>query len=445
MTDHQRRQWCLTILCLAALSSSRLAAQEAPANAPGSRAASPTTIRLTLDEIKQRVLADNKLLQLAAANVQSKGYATRAARALYFPQIIGSEMFFHFNDDLGTVLTGGGRQVHGPKGKPLITFPSFAVNVPVVNQDTNLTLVTALQPITDLLKVRQGVRIAQADEQIAQAQMDKGRRELISGVEQLFWGLLTAQRIRAGAVAAAGGIEAMAKTGDLEARTALVEGEQALQQVSNQIADLQEQLAILLDVPTCTQFELAPPAVPAAPLNCADQAVSMALANSPEIREAEQTIAKAQAAVRAAKLDYVPSIALVGGWSNQTAADYIQPNIGFIGVMGSYTFVDWGKRRNTIHERDQLVAMASLKMQQTQDTVRQDALKAYRDYEQSQQAFKLAGQMVALRTEALKAAKDPAAQFKAGKDAATAQVEYAKADLAVRIAYVKLVALIGKE
>jgi outer membrane protein TolC len=445
MTDHQRRQWCLTILCLAALSSSRLAAQEAPANAPASRAAPPTTIRLTLDEIKQRVLADNKLLQLAAANVQSKGYATRAARALYFPQINGLEMYFHFNDDLGTVLSGGGRTVTGPKGTPLLTFPPFAVNVPVLNQDTNLTLLLAVQPITDLLKVRQGVRIARADEQIAQAQMDKGRRELISGVEQLFWGILTAQRIRAGALAAAGGIEAMAKTGNLEARTAQVEAQQALQQVSHQIADLQVQLAILLDMPACTQFELVPPAVPAAPVNCADEAVSMALANSPEVREAEQTIAKAQAAVRAAKLDYVPSVALVGGWSNQTAADYVQPNIGFIGVMGSYTFVDWGKRRNTIHERDQLVVMASLKMQQTQDTVRQDALKAYGDYEESQKALALAGQMAALRGEALKAATEPAAKFKAGKDAMTAQVDYAKADLAVRIAYVKLAALIGQE
>jgi len=441
-------QWIiLPVFVLASQASAQGQAQKgtAPAKAATPQTATPNTARLTLDEIKQRVLADNKLLQLAAANVQSKGYATRAARALYFPQINGSEMFFHFNDDLGTVLTGGGRQVHGPKGKPLFTFPTFAVNVPVVNQDTNLTLLTALQPITDLLKVRQGVRIAQADEQIAQAQMDKGRRELISGVEQLFWGLLTAQRIRAGAVAAAGGIEAMAKTGDLEARTALVEGQQGLQAVSNQIADLQEQLAILLDMPTCTQFELVPPAVPAAPVNCADEAVNMALANSPEIREAEQTIAKAQAAVRAAKLDYVPSVALVGGWVNQTAADYIQPNIGYIGVMGTYTFVDWGKRRNVIRERDQLVAMASLKMQQTQDTVRQDTLKAYRDYAESQKALELAGQMVTLRTEALKAAKDPAAQFKAGKDASTAQVDYAKADLAVRIAFVKLAALIGKE
>ena len=91
--------------------------------------------------------------------------------------------------------------------------------------------------------------------------------------------------------------------------------------------------------------------------------------------------------------------------------------------MGTYTFVDWGKRRNTIRERDQFVAMATLKVRQTQDTVRQNALKAFRDYEQSQRALKLAGELVAVRTEAEKAAATPAAKFKAAKDAMTAQVD----------------------
>jgi outer membrane protein TolC len=421
-----------------------LAAQDAPANAPP-QAASPSTVRLTLDDIKQRVLADNKLLHLAALNVNSKGYATRAAQALYFPQIIGSEVYFHFNDDLGTVITTPGRHVVGPKGQTLVNIPSIAIDLPFVNQETNLATIAAVQPITDLLKVRQGVKIARADEQIAQAQMEKGTRELLSGVEQLFWGILTAQRIRAGALAAAGGIEALAKTGNLEARLALVEGQQALQEVSNQIADLQEQLAILLDLPTCTQFDLVEPPLPIAPVKCADEAVSLALANSPEIREAESTIAKARAAVCAAKLDYLPSINAIGGYTNQTFAGYIQPNFSYIGVMGSYTFLDWGKRRNTIRERDELVGMAILKVQQTQDTVRQSALKAFREYEQTQLALKLAGELVELRGEALKAATAPAAKFKAGKDAMTAQVDYAKADLAHRIAYVKLMALIGRQ
>jgi outer membrane protein TolC len=413
------------------------------AQSPPQGKSSPAVQRLTLEEIKQRVLADNKLLQLAGLNVQSKGYATRAMQANYFPQIIGQSVYFHFNDELGTVLSTPGRTVTGPLGKPLGMIPGLAVNVPVINQDSAFNNLAIVQPITDLLKVRQGVKLARADEQIAQAQLEQGTRELMSGVEQLFWGLIVAERIRAGAEAAVAGAESLAKTGNLEARTALVEGKQGLQEVSKQVADLQEQLAILLNMPTCTQFELVEPPLPIAPVKCADEAVSLALACSPEIREAEATIAKANAAVAAGKLEYVPSIAVIGGYSNQTLADYVQPNIGYVGVMGSYTFVDWGKRRNTIREREQLVGMATLKLQQTRDDIRQKTLKAYRDYEQGQQAVKLAGELVQVRKELDQAANTLTAKFKTGKDSMTAQVDYMKADLAERIAFVKLMSLIG--
>src|SRR5262249_42678643 len=134
----------------------------------------------------------------------------------------------------------------GPKGQPIANLPGTAINLPVFNQETAFNNLAVVQPITDLLKVRQGVEIARADEHIAQAQLEKGARELLSGVEQLYWGLLVAQRIRAGAAAAVAGAEQLAKTGNLEAVTALVEGKQGLLDVSDQIADLQEQLAILL-------------------------------------------------------------------------------------------------------------------------------------------------------------------------------------------------------
>jgi outer membrane protein TolC len=400
---------------------------------------------LTLDEAKGRVLADSKLLKLAAQNVKSKEYATRAVQANYFPQIIGESVYFHFNDNLGSVLQFGGRTFHGPLGNDFLTTPSKTRAVPIFDQNSEFSTITAVQPITDLLKVRQGVRIARADEQIAQAQLEKGTRELLSGVEQLFWGLLAAQRIRAGAVVAVAGAEELAKTGSPAGKIELVQARQGLEQVDDQIAGLTEQLAILLDVPTCTQFDLVEPPPPVAPVHCADEVVSLALASSPDIREAEQTVNKARAAVAAAKIDYLPNVALVGGYANNNLVDVIQPNIGFVGVVGSYTFVDWGKRRNTIRERNELVCMAILKVQQTQDQVRQDALKAFREYVQSGSAFDLAGQLVQGRQEAEKAATQPAAKFTAAKDLMQAQVDYVKADLAHRIAYVKLMALIGRQ
>jgi outer membrane protein TolC len=330
-------------------------------------------VRLILEEAKQRALANNKLLNLAALNVESKGYAIRAMQANYFSQITGSVLYLHFNDDLGTVLTGGGRHVTGPRGVPLLTFPPTAVNVSVLNQESAFANVNALQPITDLLKVRQGVKLAQADQGIAQAQLEKGIRELASGVEQLYWGLLAARKIQAGAVEAVKGAEMLAQTKLLEARIALVEARQGLQQVNQQIADLQEKMNALLDLPLCTNLELVEPPLPELPYRCADDVLALALAASPEIREAQQTIAKADAAVAAGKLDYVPSIAVVGGYLNQQAADYIQTNVGYISVLGSVTFFDGGKRRSVIRERQTLRAMARVKLAQTEDDVRQHA------------------------------------------------------------------------
>jgi outer membrane protein len=438
----------LTALCLAGIAAVPVTAQDPPAPAPRPEKAPPAVMRITLEEAKQRALASSKLLNLASLNAESKAFAIKAIQADYFPKVIGTDLYLHFNDDLGTVVTTRQRLVRGS------VVGGRTVAVAVANEDTNIASLNVVQPITDLLKVRQGVRIAQADQQIAQAQWEKGVRELASGVEQLYWGLLAVRRIQAGAEEGLRAAEEVARTKMIEARVSLVEARQALQQVNAQIADLQEQLNALLDLPACTVLELVEPPVPVLPYHRADEVVGLALAASPEIREAQGTIDKAQAALRAGKLDYVPSIAVMGGYYNQTMADYIQPNVGYVGVVGTYTFVDWGKRRAVIHEREDLVAMASLKLRQTEDEVRQKALKAFREVGESQEALTNAQELVALLKEAEKKATTPEALanptalhilLRTGRDLALAEVEVVKAELAFRAAYVKVMSLVGKQ
>lgn len=404
---------------------------------------------LTLADAKQRALHNSKLLNLAGLNVDSKGYAIRAAQADYFPKVIGTAVYLHFNDELGTVLVTPGRTFAGPLGRTTFTTPGKVIDVPVVNQDTTVANIGALQPITDLLKVRQGVKIARADQEIAQAQLEAGIRKLVSGVEQLYWGLLAARRIQAGAAEGVRGAEMLAVTGSLEGRTALVEARQGLQQVDKQIADLQEQLNGLLDLPLCTTLDLVEPPLPVLPFHCADDVIGLALGASPEVREAEANIQKARAALAAGKLDYVPSIAVTGGFVKQTAADYIQQDIGYLGVVGSYTFFEGGKRRAVIHERQDLVAMATLKCQQTRDEVRQNAAKAFREVIEAQAALQTAQELVGLRKEAEKQAttpaalRNPAALIAATQARALAEIDAIKAELAYRAACVDLNSLIG--
>jgi len=169
--------------------------------------------------------------------------------------------------------------------------------------------------------------------------------------------------------------------------------------------------------------------------------IAIAMSNHPEISSAEHTIAKADAALKAGKLDYMPSVAAVGGYLNQTGQSYMQENIGFVGIVGSYTFVDWGKRRNVIRERCNLVAMANLKLQQTQDDVRLQAIKAFNEIVSADVALKTARELAGLRAEALKAAKTPKDMMLAAKDRMTADIDVIKCELAYRQAYVQLMTL----
>jgi outer membrane protein TolC len=421
------------------LGSANLAAQERLGQPRPVVTAPEGFVHLTLADAKQRVLANSKLLGLASMNVAGKEIATRVLQADYYPQILGNTFYMHFDEPLGDVLTH--RRL---LGQPPVTVDAF-----VLNQNSQFSTVYAAQPITALLKIRQGVTIARADEEIARTDVEKATRALVSGVEQLYWGWLAAERIRSGAIEALQGAEMLARTGLPEAKVALVEARQGLQEVENQLADVEAQLSDLLGFPTGTKFQLVEPPMPAPPVRSAEDVAAAAAANSPEVRAAEQDVVKAHAAVAAAKVDYLPNIAVVGGYANQTFADYMQQNFEYMGVVGSYTFFNWGKRRNTVRERENLVAMAQLKVAQTVDEVRQKAQKAYREFDQHRNALKTAEEMVQAREEAAKAARTPEAMqnpgplIEATKKLGLAEVDLIKADLAYRISATQLMSLIG--
>jgi outer membrane protein TolC len=241
---------------------------------------------------------------------------------------------------------------------------------------------------------------------------------------------------------------AKAPNAPVEVRLALAQARQGMQKVDAQLADLQEQLNLLLDQPPCTVLELIEPPLPVATVKCSDEAVSLAIACSPEIREAQQNVVKAEAGLAANQVDYLPNVAIMGGYANNTTLTSIQQNIGYVGVTANYTFIDWGKRRNTIRGSKNLIALASMKVQTTQDEVRQKALKAYRQYQDGAAAINLAKEVVQLRKEQVKKASTPDAMANLGPllDASEknleAEIDFIKADLAYRSAYVELMALI---
>ncbi len=398
-----------------------------------------TVRRLTLEEARQLALANNKALALARLNVEEKGHVANAAAKDFFPKLIGNVTYFHFNEELGSVVTV-------QKGRLGVLAPGVAtVDVAVLNQDTALSTVMVAQPITKLIAVHAGTQIARADENIARAQLDKGTRDLLSGVAQAYHGLLGLRRLQTALQLQIQVLEQAVSAKPLaELRIALVEARQGLVEVRGQAQNLNDQLVNLLDLPACTVLEPVDPVPGDLPVRCAEDAVQLAAMHSPEVREAEQGVAKAEAAMKVPRMAYLPDVNVVGGYANQTGASYIQPDIGYVGITGSWTLWEWGKKRDVTRQRQTDIALAHQNVQVTLDKVGLEARKAYTTFVQAREAYQLAGEMVQVRTDAEKTAVGEAL-FKAKGDTAKAELDAMKAEIAYRVAHAQLEAVICVE
>ena len=209
--------------------------------------------------------------------------------------------------------------------------------------------------------------------------------------------------------------------------------------------ELTDQLNDLLDLPPGTMLELVDPVPVVAGVQNVEQAGQMALVCNPEVREAEQTIAKAEAAMKVAKMDYLPDINIIGGYGNQTDANYIQDNFTYLGITANYTFFEWGKKNDVLMQRQTDVAMARQNLNVTRDKVLLEARKAYLNFDQALQSYRLAGEMAQACQDAEKSAASPTAAMAAKGATAKAQLEYMKAEINYRVAYAQLASAIGLE
>src|SRR5690606_36435222 len=127
------------------------------------------TRKLTLPEAIELALKENTALRIARARVDERSGRTAVARSNYYPQLGNSSTYSMVsNQQLITIPSGALGTIPG--------LGSFPLTDTTFNQGSNhllLSMTTAGQPLTQLLKIRQGVQVAQADERIAAADLLK--------------------------------------------------------------------------------------------------------------------------------------------------------------------------------------------------------------------------------------------------------------------------------
>src|SRR5262245_49937553 len=141
-------------------------------------------LRITLEEALARAVATHALVA-ASAGVSAAHWRHKALQSDYFPKVGAYLVNLHYNKLMGDSIQLFRRG---------IIFPTVSRTVPIFDKDQTFVGPTVTQPLTPLFKVHEAVRIAKADERIAQAKANAVSIQLTADVERAYFDLLIAQR-----------------------------------------------------------------------------------------------------------------------------------------------------------------------------------------------------------------------------------------------------------
>ena len=404
---------------------------------PGSDGA----VTLTLDQAQQQAaVANNPLARLGELQVEAARQHRLAVYGNYFPVLGTTYQGLHFNKQPGEVLT-----VQGPAGS------TRQVPVNIIEKNSNLFLATGAQPITPLFAVYQLVKIARADENIARAKAGMPLAEVARNVEDTFFGLLVAQRELSSAKADAKKIQAKWLTASsstnasvsVEQERDMISAEKVVIGPTAKVMELTTSLDNMLGLPDGTRLELVAPDPLVEDISLKEVS-DKAMAANPEVVEAEQTAKKAHAAATISKLQFGPTIAVLGGFTNQTTINVVFPrSTAFIGATASWVPYDFGKTWHGMKESKANAEAADLGVQLTKAKVAAAVKSSYLELDRSRHLYQLASRMVSA-TKVVAASYNPddpdvqSARARMEADMLRAELEY-------RQAYAKLKALMGAQ
>ena len=393
--------------------------------------------RITLEQVRQSAkTAINPLQRLNALSVEAAKQHRLWVQADYFAKFSATAWNLHATDFLGQIARF-----------PRLGFPP--VPVVIVNQDQTFAALSVVQPITPILQVHQAVKIARADERIAQAKAAAAAANVQSAeAEETYFRLLIAKRQLISAEWRLRGTEvrplyAAVSDGPVhaEAPAELVEAGKGFESAASRVKELTASLDRMVGWPEDTELDLEIPAPLVENISLRDVSDGP-VAPSPGIVEAEETVVKARAAATLSKLAYVPTVAAVSGYVFQNVFPAVLSNFGYGGVMVSYTLFDFGKREHAIKEARAQLEMAEIGLQVAKTKSSTELKKSFYELERSRQVSNVAQRMAAPAALLINAsATSENLQVRAAR--AEMELEMLQADLAHRQAYARLKSLMG--
>jgi outer membrane protein TolC len=417
--------------------------------------------RLTLEEAQEMAARQSSYNKLAGLRVKEQEHKRDALRAHQFPELRTESNLFYSLERQRIELPAGSLGALPGLGP----FPPANLTLLQGLNSVLLSQNTLGQPVTQLVKIRAGVRAASQDVAIAEQEAARIRAEVDYKVAEAFYGILILERrlaaarkrleaaadaareardaVETGAALAVKSMEADALR--LQAGNTVLAAELALEDARAEFNDL-------VGLAPDAKPELAAPAGEAPSLGALDEWVREAQERSAEVRGAAAAVEKARAGVRAAQAEFIPELSLYAQHIWQSGVPFIAQNNGLLGARLTWSVFDWGKRKAAVDERRTQLAQAEENLRRLRARAAVETEKTYRKAVRLADLGRAAGSAVALRREARRIQADqaelglatPRTAREAEAAALEAESQQLEAELGLRLAVAELYKVTGR-
>jgi len=397
---------------------------------------------LSLNEALELARTHNHDLELAHLAVQENEAKKRIVKAAYFPSIRNESGVLHVTELAGIQVPAGAFGHSSATG--LIPAESLFIGQ---GGSTSYTSGTGLlQPITQLLRIHEANQAAAAEIASSQEQLRDAENGILLKVRQSYFAILIAKASDEAAqleIAASKVKDAEAKqsvsdgkaldVSALESHASLLDAEHAELTQRLKIRDLTRSLNDLLGLPLDTELTLVdePDAFTLA-LPARVEALRIALAESPNVHEAELLVSKARAGYNAARDKYIPDVTGIARYSYQSGVPLLVHNFGTFGFSMTFDIFDGGKKRSEVDESRVKLRQAEINFEKTRREVEVQVDAAYNKLEELSSLLAVARESFVTRKELARVTNEQFlrnAALTSNRDEANAKMAHAKASL----------------
>ena len=348
----------IAILCLVVLLPASVWCQS------GTTVSSET---LTLQQAVELALRHNRLINHERLEVEKASDRVAATNTRRLPGFDVSVQQLQWFNPPGFRF---GRGVFG-------TFPGIGPFPPVDTVVTSshgpsaLILARATQPLTQLHRIGLGIRMSELSRDAAESKLEARRREIAHQVKRGYYAILQLQSALEAAeetlklyreldrVVGEYVTRQVALASDsLDVKTQLAKEEYESLKLRNNMAAAREQLNYLLGRDIRTEFAVSPVSAGAVYEIELSMAQSRALAERPEIKEAQLKLKLAEYDHRLKKAEAIPEISATVGYYSAFGVSVLPQNATGVGFTLNWEPFDWGRKKHEMAEKRKTIDQA---------------------------------------------------------------------------------------